>query len=247
MHFGQRLSVRSIGPYLLSLTRYERDAHLPLHAHERPFATVVVGGRYRETVRGATRICAADAIVVHEPQESHADTFAATTTCLDVHGPSFERSAVLSTPAATAMAMKLRREFRHPDAFSSMVIESVMLELAAESGRGVRDEHRAPAWLRQLRETIEERFCEPLTIAELAASAGVHPTHAARAFRHCYGTTAGELLRELRVGYAKQRLASNDSLFDIAADCGFADQSHFTRTFRRATGTTPAAFRRGLR
>ncbi len=39
-------------------------------------------------------------------------------------------------------------------------------------------------------------------------------------------------------------MASGERLSDIAFDAGFADQSHFTNTFRRLVGMTPAAFRR---
>jgi AraC family transcriptional regulator len=66
----------------------------------------------------------------------------------------------------------------------------------------------------------------------------------ASAFRRCYGHTVAEHVRELRVAYALRRLAeSEDPLSDIARAAGFADQSHFSRTFKQLTGTTPGAYR----
>jgi AraC family transcriptional regulator len=68
--------------------------------------------------------------------------------------------------------------------------------------------------------------------------------HLAKAFRRIEGQTAGEYLQRLRVRAACDRLRnSDDSLANLAADYGFADQSHFTRTFRKIVGVTPAAFR----
>jgi AraC family transcriptional regulator len=239
--FGKPLGARTLGAYTLSLSRYERDSHIPPHAHEAAFATVVLNGGYRETAQQETRDCAPHSIVVHAPGERHADTFARPTTCLSIHGAPFERSAHLSTPAATAIAVKLRSEFRAPDAFSPMVIEALMLELFVACARH-REPGAAPLWLRDVRAAIEERFREPLTLSMLAADADVQASHLARAFRRHYGTTVGELLRARRVEYAKQKLASREPLAQIALDAGFADQSHFTRTFRKATGLTPAAF-----
>ncbi|HVG24977.1 MAG TPA: helix-turn-helix domain-containing protein [Thermoanaerobaculia bacterium] len=239
--FGRPLAARTLGPYTLSLSRYERDSQIPPHAHDAAFATVVLDGGYRETVSHETRHCAPHSIVVHAPGERHADAFVRRTTCLSIHGAAFDRSAHLATPAVAAMAIKLRGEFRTPDELSPMVVEALMLELFVASARH-RDSGTAPLWLRDVRATIDERFREPLTLSMLAADADVHAAHLARTFRRHYGTTVGELLRERRVAYAKQRLASRAPLSEIALDAGFADQSHFTRTFRKSTGMTPTAF-----
>lgn len=248
--FGRPLGARTLGAYTLSLSRYERGSRIAPHVHDAAFATVVLDGGYRECGAGfSPRFVAPHSIVVHAPGERHADAFARRTTCLSVHGAPFERSAHLASPAAAAIALKLRDEFRAPDAFSPMVVEALMLELFVASARQLSGD-AAPLWLRHVRAVLEERFREPLTLSFLAAAADVQPAHLARTFRQHYGTTVGERLRELRVGYAMQRLASHDPLSQIALDAGFADQSHFTRTFRKATGMTPAAFQReasGLR
>ena len=242
--FGTRVAAREIGNYSLALSRYERDSWIPTHTHSAAFVTVILDGGYRETASRETRDCAPLSIVVHAPEEAHADRFSdRRTTCLNVHGAPFDRSAHLGGPAAAAMALKLRDEFRTPDAFSPMVVEATMLELFAACGRQ-RDSVAAPSWLRSVRAAVEGRFQESLALSTLAEDAHVRPEHLARAFRRHYGVTIGELLRDRRVAYAKERLASRAPLQEIALDAGFADQSHFTRTFRRVTGMTPGAFRR---
>src|SRR5258706_207781 len=155
-------------------------------------------------------------------------------------------TALVQPAAAPQFAGRLGRELNRRDASSPMVIEGLMLELFAETARQP-DERRVPAWLRSVRETIVSRFRERLSLASLAAAAGVHPTHLARAFRQHYGCTIGELQRELRVEYAMQRMSAGDTPCEVAADAGFADQSHLTRTFRAISGSTPAAYRREAR
>jgi AraC family transcriptional regulator len=73
----------------------------------------------------------------------------------------------------------------------------------------------------------------------------VHPARLARGFRHVWGESVGERLRRLRLEAARDALARPGSdLAEVAHACGFADQSHLTRAFRRAFGLTPGAYRR---
>jgi AraC family transcriptional regulator len=79
---------------------------------------------------------------------------------------------------------------------------------------------------------------------DAAAAAGVTPTHFARILWRHEGSTPSEYVRRLRIEYAKiQLLRTEEPLASIAIDSGFADQSHFTRTFARVEGTTPGRFR----
>jgi AraC family transcriptional regulator len=89
---------------------------------------------------------------------------------------------------------------------------------------------------------------EPVRLADLAREVAVHPAHLARAFRQQFGTSVGGYVRRLRLDRAAAELERSDkALAAIALAAGFADQSHFTRSFRRHTGFTPGAYRRGRR
>jgi AraC family transcriptional regulator len=98
--------------------------------------------------------------------------------------------------------------------------------------------------LDRVRELLQSRFAENLSLGEIAMTAGISAAHLARSFRECQGCTVGEYVRNLRVESACRRLAgSDDGLAQIALAAGFADQSHLTRTFKRHMRITPAAFR----
>ena len=240
---GRELGRQQLGGWLLSVTRYERGSSIRAHEHEASYAAVVLSGGYEELSGTTSLDCVAGSIVVHPAGERHANRFAGPTTCLNVVGGAFDRRGVIPSAVGAGIATKLRREFQRPDDVSPQIVEALMLEIDALSRRGTSDD-RAPSWLREVRRAVESRFEEPLTLSALAAVAGIHPTHLARSFREHYGMTVGEMVRERRIDHAKKRLAAGVSLSQIAAMGGFADQSHFSRVFRRATGTTPAAFRR---
>ncbi len=143
----------------------------------------------------------------------------------------------------------LVRECREPDDLTPLVVEGLALETLAacarlRAGAG----SAAPPWLRRVHELVQDRFRENLSMAEIAAVAGISADHLARAFRRHFGCTLGEHLRRLRIDFACERLAEGrDSLAAIALSAGFADQSHFTRVFRQRMGITPAAFRNARR
>lgn len=238
---GREVARQELGGWLLSVTRYERGSSIRVHEHEAPYATVIVRGGYEETSAGRALQCDAGSIVVHAPGERHANRFAAPTVCLNIHGGQFDQSRLIPAEIAASIAPKLQREFQHPDDVSPQIVEALMLELDALSRRE-RGDDRAPAWLRDVRRQIELRFEQPLTLTTLAIEAGVHPTHLARSFRQHYSMTVGEMLRERRILRAKEQLAAGRAASAVALETGFADQSHFTRVFRRATGTTPVAF-----
>jgi AraC-like DNA-binding protein len=93
-------------------------------------------------------------------------------------------------------------------------------------------------------ELVTRRFCEPSTISELAAAAGVSVFHLCRVFRAHTGTTIHAYRNQLRLRTALERvLDSQKDLSDLALDLGYCSHSHFTAAFRRLYGITPSAAR----
>jgi AraC-like DNA-binding protein len=98
--------------------------------------------------------------------------------------------------------------------------------------------------VRRVRRAIAERPQEAHRLADLAASVGLNPRYLIAAFRDEVGVTPHQYLLAVRVRASKDQLAGGRPVGDVAADLGFADQSHFTRVFRRQVRTTPARFQR---
>ncbi len=98
---------------------------------------------------------------------------------------------------------------------------------------------------RMLAEYIDENLDRAISLQELASVVQLSAFHFTRKFRAEFGRPPHAYVMDKRVERAKAQLGRRDiPLKAIAAACGFADQSHMTRIFRRALGVTPAEFRR---
>jgi AraC-like DNA-binding protein len=85
-------------------------------------------------------------------------------------------------------------------------------------------------------------------LPQLSATLGASPHHLSRVFGAATGHSIARHRMRLRTRAALERLAGgDDDLARLAAETGFADQSHLTRVLRAETGATPAALRRALR
>ena len=89
---------------------------------------------------------------------------------------------------------------------------------------------------------------EPIDLERSAAHAGLSPYHFLRVFGAVVGATPHQYLVRARLRHAARALAEDAApVTDIAFDCGFGDLSNFVRSFRRAVGVSPRAYRRAAR
>lgn len=103
----------------------------------------------------------------------------------------------------------------------------------------------SPWQAKKLRKHIEANLNMPLANAELSAMVSLSSSHFGKAFKVSFGDTPHAYITRRRLEAAKtMMLASREPLSQIAYQCGFADQSHLCRLFRRATGASPKAWRR---
>ena len=94
---------------------------------------------------------------------------------------------------------------------------------------------------------IEEHLSEDISLATLADVARLSPYHFVRAFKQSFGLPPHRYMSRLRVEQAKALLANPAmSVTQVGFNLGFSETSSFTTTFRKHTGLTPTAYRRGL-
>lgn len=100
--------------------------------------------------------------------------------------------------------------------------------------------------LDRVRELIADSADELVSLRELAAEAGLSKYHLIRAFSRRFGLTPYAYFLERRVERARQLFDRGGRPAAVAAACGFADQSHLTRHFKRIVGVTPGEYAAAL-
>ncbi len=110
----------------------------------------------------------------------------------------------------------------------------------------VNTRHPNSVLLARALEFMEDHLTDEMRREEVARAAGLSPSHFSHLMRAKTGWSFTELLTRLRIDRACHLLAhTGDPLARIAQDCGFSDQSYFTRVFRKRTGQTPGDYRSG--
>ena len=245
---------RELGGAIFTDVCHQTPRSLPKHSHQLPFFGMLLGGSYREHYVHEERFFGPFTIMFRPAGVPHQDE-------IGPQGVKFfeieilpewqRRLEGLENPCEDLgggellwLALKLFRETRGD--CDELSVESLLAELLGAVGRGSPENAKdAPSWLSRVKDKLESEFCERLTLDELSQEAEVHPVHLSRVFRRFSREGIGEFVHRLRLRAAcEQMLRPDASLTEIALEKGFADQSHFTRVFRRVTGMSPAQFRR---
>jgi AraC-like DNA-binding protein len=96
----------------------------------------------------------------------------------------------------------------------------------------------------RLRDLLDARVADGVTLDEAATLLGAHPSHLVRAFTRELGMPPHRYLTARRVDLARRLLLDGRRPAEVAAAAGFYDQAHLTRHFRRVLGTSPARYAR---
>lgn len=149
--------------------------------------------------------------------------------------------AVQNNQDSRFYVLKIQQEILIGDDCSQPTIKSLLLNLV-DSSKSLNE--NAPNWIKNLDELLNDRWNEPLTLEEIATAIGKYPTSVSKFFPKYFYCTLGEYLRKIRINKSIHFIKNtNLSLTEIAFYCGFADQSHFTRNFKKFTGFLPKEFR----
>lgn len=236
---------------------YPPRLRLPQHAHRSAYLCFVRKGGFTERHGSSVETYDRSACVFRPPDDEHANDFAeAGAVCVnvDIGAALLERLRerdlgrarfTVRSPFVQHLRARLYDELAAPDELSDMIVETLATEIMLFAARRQKDSPVPRCrWVEKAQRMIEADFAGPLSLAGIARTIGVHPVHLARQFRAVRGCTVGDFIRQVRVAYARRELAATDApIAEIAFHAGFADQSQLTRTFRRLTGRTPAAYR----
>ncbi|HSC47148.1 MAG TPA: AraC family transcriptional regulator [Gammaproteobacteria bacterium] len=236
--------------------RLRRSLSLPccalgLHHHREPRIVISLAGAFQTSHGGQTLAVDGTAAVYRPAGDEHLDRYPAPTDSLSFLLPA-DAAPPLGEPFAVqdAALPGLRRalctEWSMRDPASNLIMEglahlatSIVLHRRPVVARG------KPHWIGTIRDQLDACYANPPTLSNLAQSVNREVAYVAATFKRVYGTSIGLYLRELRLWKARDQMEQDGeiSLVDIALQCGYSDQSHFTRQFKRLFHITPREYR----
>ena len=169
----------------------------------------------------------------------------------DLHGPMhfpFSPELVQDPPLFRALERLLSAVLAGESALEQQSRMTICMRgMFAHARRGLTPPRGSNAGLavHQAMVYLNEHFQEPVDLGQLAAVAGLSGYYLLHAFRERTGLPPHAYLTRVRVEQARRRLASGQSPAEVAAEVGFADQSHLNRHFKRIWHLTPGQYAAG--
>jgi len=159
-------------------------------------------------------------------------------------------------PRVAQLLGLIEGELRRPSLGSRLMIDGLLRAIAgllvskdaANLAEPCERIYLSPPKLRRVIDFIEAHLHESIGLDDLAEAAGLSPNHFLRVFKLATGETPYHYLRARRLERARRLLAEDAMpLAELALECGFANQAHFTAAFSRELGISPGRYRRAVR
>ncbi len=157
----------------------------------------------------------------------------------------------VDSPPLRELILLLQAESERTDSADNLAAEAIARLIAIHlvqqySNRQVnplKSGGLSPTRLKRAMDFIEQTPLAEISLNRMAASVGLSVFHFARMFRQSTGMSPLQYVMERRIGRAQELLLRPFTrIHDVALECGFCDQAHLTRHFKRSTGITPAVF-----
>jgi AraC family transcriptional regulator len=131
---------------------------------------------------------------------------------------------------------------------ATMLVARLLQQHSVRTPKLASDEDGLSSYtLRQVLDYVRSHLSQDLSIIDLAQVVGMSPYYFMRMFKKSMHVTARQYVIQTRIDRAKELLRSRElSIADIALQCGFTSQSHFTNVFRQSIGIAPGAYQRSL-
>jgi AraC-like DNA-binding protein len=250
----------------LLTARYSHQA-FGRHSHDRYAVGVISAGMERMYYRGRHDLGGPGSVVtispgeIHDGVPAHEQGWMYRMLYVDPHWlngtlmPKQASDFIHLFRAAFAERPALARTFLHHHqaleaSHCSLERESLLLELLpllfAPSGLcDAATEAIETQAVQQVRHKLEDEYDQHVSLEHLASLVGLEPLYLIRVFKKSVGISPHSYQIQVRVAHAQRLLRAGLSIADAAIACGFFDQSHLNRAFKKVVGLTPGSFRSG--
>jgi AraC family transcriptional regulator len=258
--YGDTTELIRLDGVTLTDTVYDQG-RVDWHFHEDDYFTFLLMGGMSEGNRKEVYECVAGDLLFHNWQDSHYNIGSGRHTRgfhvelsdrwyerLGIPSNLTEGSMRLVDPLVKTLMYSVFKETKLAGEKGQLGVDAALAQLFGILGKMCERRDRSrPRWVGRIQEMLHDGT-EDWTLVRLAEEAGVHPVHLSREFPKHFNQNLGGYLRLVRVQRAMTLLGEPGRLLtEIAFECGFADQSHFIRSFRSYYGMTPLEYRRLMR
>ncbi|MDR6571101.1 helix-turn-helix transcriptional regulator [Chitinophaga ginsengisegetis] len=253
-YVGTKIKERTFGNIITSETAFVPDTSSAYHYHANPHFSHILAGGSKEIRNGSSDIQYAGKGLYYYPGIAHQNVdyrpgtrifnLELDATFFNTFGLSLPPSSLMfenSHQLNTGGLIRIMKEHYLDDADSRMAIDQLCINLVHPAKEG---DACFPEWTKKIKTVMNDYWNQPLSLSLLAAHLELHPVTISKHFPRYFGCSAGEYMRRMKVERAFPLIKQGKySLTEIAYECGFTDQAHFTKTFRHVTGLLPKQYR----
>lgn len=244
------------------ITVSETDTSLqqvPWHYHENPYFTYFIEGHLLDINKKEELLCKPGALIFHNWEEPHRNKGSRVHALhLEINQDwmkayslkleDMQGSMLITNPVFKILFDRIHKEIILNDNASAICIEGLVLLVLGEVTRNKYEfSNSIPSWVNKAKEYIYYNCSENLQLQKVALEINLHPAYLCQAFAKYMNYSFAEYIRLARIEKATSLLTTSvKSLAEITYECGFSDQSHFTRLFKKTHGITPLKFRKSI-
>ena len=258
--YGQTNKTINLEGITLTDTVYTHDK-VDWHYHENAYFTFILQGNVIEGNKKEIYNCSAGSLLFHNWQEPHYNIKPAGFTrgfhieiekCwfdnLEFNTTNLQGSINIANLDLKLLMYKIFKETKVDDNTTQLSIQTLLLETLAKMLRANQaGSNKKPTWVSEINMILNDQFSDNLTLNYLSKTLNIHPVHLSRDFAKHFNSSLGEYIRKLKIQKSLQLISEKSlDLTSIAFECGFSDQSHFTRCFKEINGINPSEYRKIL-
>ncbi len=258
-HFGVNDSKLLLNDCILTEADNSPKGSIPWHYHENAYFFYQLKGHLVEVNKEKSFTCFPGTVLFHYWQEPHYNTNFSNDSRFfhievgkkwfarhDFNADLLQGSNHIENALLKSLIAKIHYESKINDAVTPVATEGLLLQIMAGMIRYPDNRRSAqPKWVSKIREIINDQFAEKITLSFLSQETGVHPVHLSRDFPKYFHESFGDYIRKIKIERSAFLLSgTSEPVTGVAYQCGFADQSHFIRSFKKMYGVTPLQYRK---
>lgn len=256
--FGQTNQTLHLNGLTLTDTEYTLN-YVDWHYHENAYFTFILEGNVSEGNKKEVYDCSAGSLIYHNWQEAHYNIKRDNYTRgfqielknewlkeLDFSIDQLQGNIKIDNIDLKILFYNIFKETKLNDNSVELSIQTLIIRAISEMNHDSQKKlQQKPVWVSKLKEILYDDFSENLSLIYLSTILNIHPVHLSRDFSKYFNCNLGDYLRKFKIEKSYPLLfEKNNSLTEIAHQCGFSDQSHFCRTFKATNKMSPGTFRK---